>query len=100
MKIQTIAPARSTFWLDPALAGTDRVAPAVYKAVDIRIETLSGFHQFGTFLSLAESAKIPMAVSSLRIWSDPRESKRVRTALLLRSFVVVGASSGAREGAL
>ena len=89
VKIQRIAPIRTTDATETAAPGaTPDEPPVVYKSVPIKVDALSGFHQLGTFLSLVETSGKPMEISSLRIWTDPRELKRVNTTLIIRSFVV------------
>jgi Tfp pilus assembly protein PilO len=90
VKIQTIFPQRPTETFDPKKGIPE---PSVYKDVTIQIDALSGFHQLGTFLSLVESGDKPMRIASLRISTDPKETKRHHVKLLIQSYFATGAAS-------
>ena len=69
--------------------------PEVYKDVLIQIDALAGFHQFGTFLSLVEQGDKPMQIANLRLIQDPKETKRLRIKMLLRSYFAPSEGTGA-----
>ena len=97
VKIQTIFPQRP---LQDAKApssddatGLAPAEPPVYKDVIVQIDALAGYHELGTFLSLVESGKKPMEVSSLRMSANPREAHRHIIRLLIRLYFATGGSS-------
>ena len=65
-------------------------AAAPYQAIAIEIDALSGFHQFGMFLSQVESGDQPVEVKQLRITQSTRELRRHTIRLLLLTYVTVG----------
>lgn len=84
VKIQTIFPQLS--YTEKELAGLVEkgdVKRPVYRTIPIQIDALAGFHGIGTFLSLVESAAIPMEISSLRIGTDSKEVYRHDMKLIL-----------------
>ena len=89
VKIQTIFPQRP---MGNEVGGGKKdkgAAPkqlAVYKDVLIQIDALAGFHQLGAFLSLVEQGDKPMQIANLRITQDPKETRRLRIKLLLKSY--------------
>ena len=91
VKIQTIFPQRPAVEKANAAEG-GASPPPVYKDVLIQIDALAGYHQLGTFLSLVESGEKPMEVATLKISGDPKESKRHRIKLLVRSYFSTGGS--------
>jgi len=97
VKIQTIFPMRDRDPSRPAdlSDGAKTEAPVVYKEILIQIDALAGYHQLGSFLSLVESQPHPMRVSSLRISADPKETKRHRIKLVIRSFMAASMDSDA-----
>lgn len=97
VKIQTIFPMRDRdSSLPPDMSGGAKAqTPVVYKEVLIQIDALAGYHQLGSFLSLVESQSHPMRVSSLRISADPKETKRHRIKLVIRSFMAASMDSDA-----
>lgn len=97
VKIQTIFPQRP---LQDAKAPPPDdsaehapVEPPVYKDVIIQIDALAGYHELGAFLSLVESGKKPMEVSSLRMSANPRETHRHIIRVLIRSYFATGGSA-------
>ena len=92
VKIQTIFPQRPVG--EGAGDKTDKdenrdagpKQPEVYKNVLIQIDALASFHQLGTFLSLVEQGDKPMQIANLRLIQDPKEMKRLRIKMLLRSY--------------
>ena len=93
LKIQTIFPQRSAEETSGPAGGPS--PPSVYKDVLIQIDALGGYHQLGMFLSLVESGEKPMELSTLKISGDPKESKRHRIKLLVRSYFATGGSVAA-----
>lgn len=85
IKIETIFPQPR-----PAseLKGEERqsAGPAVYEKIMVQIDALAGYHQLGSFLSLVESGRRPMRISSLRIAGNPREPKRHFIKLLIQAY--------------
>jgi Tfp pilus assembly protein PilO len=93
VKIQTIFPQRAS--LAQTLSAGGSASPAeetgkYYRETLIQIDALAGFHQLGTFLSLVESANKPMQLVSLRITSNPKESKRHQVKMLIRAYFATG----------
>lgn len=66
--------------------------PAVYEKIMVQIDALAGYHQLGSFLSLVESGRRPMRISSLRIAGNPREPKRHFIKLLIQAYFATGKS--------
>ena len=84
MRIQSIFPNRT------AAEGLGEGPPSqtvVYQTVPIQVEALAGYHQLGTFLSLVESGSRPMRIASLRIVSQPKESKRHLINLVIEAYL-------------
>ena len=101
VKIQTIFPQRQAETLEePNNPKSESKEPLVYKEVLIQIDALAGYHELGTFLSLVESGEKPMQVSSLRISSDLKESKRLHIKLLIQSYFATSGSVALAEGTL
>ncbi len=71
--------------------------PKVYKDVLVQIDALAGYHQLGNFLSLIEAQKQPFQVANLRVSADPKEGKRHRVKLLLRTFFTMTPGADAAE---
>ena len=87
VKIQAIFPQRSLNEKDDAKSGkSDSADPGVYKDVVIQIDALAGYHQLGTFLSLVESGRRPMRLSSLRMAGDSKDPKRHHVKILIRAY--------------
>ena len=89
VKIQTIFPQRPALAAQEPTEGQAKEAaaePLVYKDVIIQVDALAGYHELGTFLSLVESGKTPIEVSSLRISADPKEPHQHVIKLLIRSY--------------
>ena len=86
VKILSIFPQRS---VQPAASRATSTASTLYKAVAIEIDALSGFHQFGMFLSRAESGEQPMEVTQLRMGRSDRELRRHTIKLVLLTYVTV-----------
>ena len=100
VKIQTIFPQRPGWPGQESADGASTktavpAEPLVYKDVIIQIDAQAGYHQLGTFLSLIESGKKPMEVSSLRMSADPKESRWHTIKLLVRSYFATSGSSNA-----
>lgn len=88
VRILSISPQRS----DQHASAREASAPsatAPYKAIAIEIDALSGFHQFGMFLSQVESGDQPVEVKQLRIAQSARELRRHDIRLLLLAYVAV-----------
>ena len=98
VKIQTIFPQRQAL---PAGGPSENSAtmngttaePLVYKDIIIQIDALGGYHDLGMFLSLIESGKKPMEVSSLQMSADSKDPRRHIIKLLIRSYFAMGGSS-------
>ncbi len=107
LKIQAVSPQRVTEKA-PTRRGAKETTrgraaapppPPAYKTVLIHVDALAGYHQLGTFLSLAESGRRPLHISTLRITANPKEPKRHQVKLLLRSYLASGeASAGTGPG--
>ena len=89
VRIQTLYPQRE---LESEAAkgqeAEDRAAkaPDVYHAVLITIHAVAGYHQLGTFLSLAEAENKPMEIINLSVLPDSRELRRHQVKLILRAY--------------
>jgi len=100
VKIETIFPQqRPPSEFEPS-GGRDRskggsltsAGPAVYEKIMVQIDALAGYHQLGSFLSLVESGRRPMRISSLRIAGNPREPKRLFIKLLIQAYFATSQS--------
>jgi Tfp pilus assembly protein PilO len=99
VKIQSIFPQRPVTQSQSKSASKEPIGPVVYKDVIIQIDALTGFHQLGLFLSMIESAERPMQVNSLRITTDPKESRRHHVKLYVESYFAVTDASVPGAGA-
>lgn len=90
VRIQTLYPQRELLESEAAKdqEAEDQAAktPDVYHAVLITIHAVAGYHQLGTFLSLAEAENKPMEIVSLSVLPDSRELRRHQVKLVLRAY--------------
>lgn len=84
VKIQTIGPERES---EEASQAPGR--PGVHTDALITINAVTGYHQFGMFLSLMEAEAWPLEIASLRITADPKDARRHRVTLVLRAYFAV-----------
>ena len=85
VRIQAVVPQRPLETVGvgtPSQEGASEVA--VYKEIPLQVDALAGYHQLGTFLSLAESGEKPMRVSSLRMTGNQWDARRQSIKLVLR----------------
>lgn len=94
VRIQAIFPQRPVGEVGGAGRSSDAAEGATlaagYRTIPIQIDALAGYHQLGVFLSLVESQDKPMRIASLRIASQPKESKRHLVKLVIESYFSVG----------
>lgn len=69
--------------------GPAKDAANVYTEIPIQIDAAGGYHQLGTFLSLMESSKKLLGLSSLKITGNPQDPKRHTFKLVVMSYVAV-----------
>lgn len=101
VKIQTIFPFRGGERLDlppSVLNGRSPAESRVFKETLIQIDALAGFHQLGSFLSLVESGKNPMRISTLRISQNPKETKRQIVKMLIKAYFTVNSTLPSADG--
>ncbi len=97
VKIQTIFPQRPSGPSRLQALQQAKDEQTVYKEILIQIEALAGYHELGTFLSLVETGERPMQVASLRISSNPKESRRHQITLVIRSYFATGDDTAAER---
>jgi len=88
VKIQTIFPQRTFAGLgaEPAKPAPSDTARKLYTEIPVQIDSEAGFHELGLFLNRVEASQHPMRLKSLRIASDPKDSRRHEIKIVLTVY--------------